>query len=239
MKISATTNAADLERRLNNAFARQLPFATALGLTRTAIKIREAEKAEMQRVFDRPTRFTLNAFEVIPATKETQVAEVRYKGTPPYGGRHFLEPQVEGGPRRMKGMERRLKFAVPEFGAFSAAIPARKAQRDAYGNWSAGERNRVLSALQAQGDAAANTTDRSMRRNRGRAQYFLGTVGRATGVFRRQPGTDQMHLVLLFVRKRPSYTARFDFDGVGIKTFNAVYPAEFEAAMERALATAR
>ena len=35
-RVSATSNADDLERRLNNVFARQIPFATALGLTRTA-----------------------------------------------------------------------------------------------------------------------------------------------------------------------------------------------------------
>lgn len=238
-RVSATTNAADLERRLNNAFARQVPFATALALTRTAQKIREAEKAEMQSVFDRPTPFTLNAFQVVPANKDTLAAEVRYKDTPPWTRKHFLEVQVEGGPRPSKGFERRLQFAVPEVAGFAAVIPARTAQKDAFGNWSAGERNRVLSALQAQGDWTANTTDRSRARNRRRAEYLVGKVGRNTGVFRRYPGADDLDMILIFVRSAPTYTPRFDFYGTASRTFAAIYNAELDIAIQKALDTAR
>jgi len=240
-RVSATSNADDLERRLNNVFARQIPFATALGLTRTAQKIREAERAEAQRVFDRPTPFTLNAFRVVPATKETQVAEVRYRDPAIWARRHYLETQTHGGTRGMTGLERRLRFDLREVGAFEAIIPTSLAAKDAYGNWSAGERNRVLSALNAQLDPLSNSTDRSKRRGGKwkRFEYKLGRVGAANNVAILRTRNGFADPIALFVRKRPQYRPRFEFYEVGARTFNAVYPAEFEAAMTRALATAR
>ncbi len=237
MKISATTTADALGRRLSNALARQLPFATANALTRTAHKVMDAEKVEIARVFDRPTPFTLNAFMVVPARKDTLVAEVRYKDAPGYARKHFLEVQESGGLRGMTGTEKLLKAADIGAGDFAAILPARTASKDAYGNWSGGERQRVLSALQAQRDYAQNTTDRSRARNSRRADYYVGRRGGTVGVFKRQGEDDTLILVLL--KSPPVYQARFDFYGVANKTWAAVYEAEFEVAVQQALATAR
>lgn len=237
MRITADSNADALGKRISNAIARQIPFATANALTQTAHRVRDAEKAEMVRVLDRPTPFTLNAWQVVPARKDTLVAEVVHKYLPGAGGRHYLAPQIEGGPRPMKRFEQNLLRADIGAGAFEAVIPARTAKKDAYGNWSGGERQRVLSALQAQRDPLSNTTDRSRARNPRRAEYYVGERGNTVGVFRRQGDDDT--LILLFLRRRPVYTPRFDFDGVARKTFLEVYEPLFAAAMERALATAR
>lgn len=235
--LTASSNADALGRKISNAIARQLPFATATALTSTARAVREAEVAEMRRVFDRPTPFTLNALQVVPARKDALVAEVRYKDQQPYTGKHFLGVQADGGARPMKGFERLMQAADIGAGAFEAIIPARTAAMDGYGNWSVGERQRVLSALQAQRDYAQNTTDRSRRRNPRRAEYYVGTRGGVTGVFKRQGEDDT--LILVFLRRKPVYQARFDFDGVAARTFAQVYDPLFTAAMERALATAR
>lgn len=240
VSVRADTNADALGRKLSNAVANQIPFATALALTKTAQDIRAAERTEMQRVFDRPTPFTLNAFEVIAARKDSLVAEVRYKEGHPYARRHFLRVQAEGGGRPLAAWERHLRDSGALMGlglSPAAIIPARGARRDAYGNWSAGERNRVLSALQAQRDSLSNTTDNSRRRNPRRADYYVGRRGRTFGVFRQQGDDDD--LILLFVDKVPVYPARFDFDGVARRTWATVYEGNFEAAMDRALASAR
>jgi hypothetical protein len=240
VSISAQTNADDLQRRLNNAIARQMPFATALALTETAKDIRTSIQGKMPRVFDRPTPFTLNAFQVVPATKVNQVAMVEYKHQ---GKRHYLATQVLGGQRRRAAFENRIgnifdddlvAFAGDTFGAI---IPARGAQRDQYGNWSSGERNRVLSALQVQMDPTANTTDASRRRNSRRAEYYIGRRGRVRGVFKTQGGEDT--LILLFVKPVPTYQPRLPLDQIAERTFQTVYRANFNVALERALATAR
>lgn len=241
-RVSATTNAADLERRLNNAFARQVPFATALALTRTAQKIREAEKAEMQSAFDRPTPFTLNAFQVVPANKETLAAEVRYKDTPLWTRKHFLEVQEAGGLRGQKGMEKRLMFGLPVPFPVWGIVPVFRgrfggAQADRYGNWATSERNRVLSQLQVQGDAFANSTPRSLRRQSNR--YFVPKHGLPPGIYKRGPNSDIPILIARIIDGPPRYTPRFDFYGTASRTFAAVYDAEFEVAIQRALDTAR
>lgn len=238
MAITITAHGfAELHRSLNNLKTSQLPFAAANALTQAAHKVREAERVEMQRVFDRPTPFTLNAFQVVPARKNNLVAEVRYKDVMPYTGKHFLEVQAEGGPRPMTGFERLLSRADIGAGDFAGVIPARTATRDAYGNWSGGERQRVLSALQAQRDTFQNTTDRSRRRNARRAEYYVGKRGGMTGVFRSQGDEDT--LILVFLRRSPLYQKRFDFYGVARRTMAEVYPSLFATALQRAMATAR
>ncbi|SER86124.1 hypothetical protein SAMN04244573_04468, partial [Azotobacter beijerinckii] len=57
---------ADRLRRIE----RQMPFATALALTRTAQLAKEAIEQDMRSVFDRPTRWTLNSLRLIPARKD-------------------------------------------------------------------------------------------------------------------------------------------------------------------------
>lgn len=132
MQISATTNADDLKRRLNNTFARQLPFATARALTATAHDMRKAERGHMARIFDRPTNWTLNAFEVVPAQRKDPVptAEVRFKYT---GSRvHYLQRHIEGGPRELAASRRAssrrhgrtIRRARPSRGSFRRAQPS-------------------------------------------------------------------------------------------------------------------
>lgn len=242
--LNITSNAHVLGDRLSNIIARQIPFATSRALTNTAHMIREGEQTEMRRVFDRPTPFVLNAFQVIPARKDKLVAEVRFKDAPAYMRRHFLEPQVFGGGRGVKAFERLLQAAHltdsdgQPIGNFVAAIPSRMAQKDKNGNWSPGERNRVLSALQAQRDTLTNTTAASRRRNPRRAEYFIRPrAGGGATVFRKTG--DSIDPVLLLTPKAPQYTRRLDFYGVANRIFAGVYEAEFQAALRQALATAK
>src|ERR1035441_633525 len=83
------TTTIDVSRALNlcETVLRQLPFATAKALTRTAQLIKAAEVDEMRRVFDRPTPWTLNSVFITPATKDNLIARVwlkqdAAKGTP-------------------------------------------------------------------------------------------------------------------------------------------------------------
>lgn len=106
----------------------QLPFAVMQAVNATAFEIRETWKTTARRVFDRPTPLTINAVLYQKATRQRLFATVfirdeAHKGTPPA---KYLQPQVEGGQRRLKGMERLLqganlmpqgRYAVPGKGA--------------------------------------------------------------------------------------------------------------------------
>lgn len=236
MQITASTNADDLTRRLNNAFARQVPFATANALNAVAWRIRDNERGEMARAFDRPTPFTMNAFEIVPARKDKQIAEVRTKAV--LSGKHYLHTQVTGGPRPQTTLEKRFMFGLATDFPIWGIIPAtgggfNGAILDQYGNWSPGQRQRVLSALRIQGDPTNNA------RPGKRSGYFVATKGLAPGVYyRRTPGGIPIR-ILKFLAWAPVYTPRFDFEGVAQRTFAQAWRPAFEGAMQRALDTAR
>lgn len=230
MNVRLTATGFDaLHRNLNGLAKSQLPFAAALALTNTAKAIREAEVAEVKSVFDRPTPFTLNAFAVVPATKGKLLAEVKTKGQA--AGRHYLPVEAGGGPRPRTGFEAALERVSPL--PFGAAIPARAAARDAFGNWSAAERNRVLRALQAHGPIRSNGMMRSGRAT----EYYIGQRGDTAGVWRRRGDDDD--LILLFMNKAPTYEKRLDFYGVAERVFRERIGPEFRAAFAQAMASAR
>ena len=91
---------------------RDVAFWTAAALTATANDVKDAEVAKMAEVFDRPTRFTLGALYVKPATPNDLTAEVRFKeGFGSVPAWRYLGPQVEGGNRHHKSFELRLDGA--------------------------------------------------------------------------------------------------------------------------------
>ncbi|QBI77096.1 hypothetical protein [Pseudomonas phage vB_Pae_CF3a] len=49
---------------------RQIPYATATALTRTAQGLMDRLRDEMRVVFDRPTPYTLNSLRMVPARKD-------------------------------------------------------------------------------------------------------------------------------------------------------------------------
>ena len=69
MGFTLTSNMADVMARLEAVSTSQLPFAMSRALNDTAEDVRKAEIAKMQSVFDRPTPYTLNAFQIRPSNK--------------------------------------------------------------------------------------------------------------------------------------------------------------------------
>ena len=135
MRISITHNFPQVAASIQ-AFGRQGQYAAAVALTRTAQDVQPAIKKEMTRAFDRPTNYTLNSTFLKRATRNNLEARVWLKdnatgkGTP---ADRYLAPQIFGGERRQKGLERALQAArlMP---AGYVAMPAVGAQLDANGN---------------------------------------------------------------------------------------------------------
>src|SRR5690606_30789418 len=124
-----------LGRKFSELERRNLGFAVVQACNATAFEIREIWKRTAPRVFDRPTAMTLNAAQYRKATRTRPYAEIylrdeAHKGTPPA---KYLFPQVEGGERRHKGVERLLqsKGAMPA-GMF--AVAGKGAELDSHGN---------------------------------------------------------------------------------------------------------
>lgn len=251
----------EIERHLTSMGRDQVPFATALALTRTAQFIEREIKAEIPRVFNRPTKFTLNSTFVRPATKQRLWAEVKikdeaFKAIAPI---RWLAPQIYGGPRTLKRFEHRLVSAgaMPP-GHF--AVPASGADFDSFGNMSRGEIVRMLADLQAHFDPRQNTTATSRgRRRRSRTKrptfYFSTwppskrTAHLRPGIYKRVGAVAGLASgitagfsipikpVVIFV-KRVRYRKRLRFFEIAEHTGPARFKIEFALAMRQALSTA-
>lgn len=187
--FTITTNSATVAAQLQGT-AKQLRFATALAITRTAVKVKEAERAELVRAIDRPTPWTLNSIYLRKATPAKLEARVWLKddlagsGTP---ATKYLLPQVEGGARSTKRFERALQAAGALPNGWQV-VPGSGALRDAYGNPSRGQIIQILSQLRitlVAGHTRNMSFDsakaiRAQRRAGGR--YFVVPVGRTSSI---------------------------------------------------------
>jgi hypothetical protein len=248
--IKVTADISKVEHLFDNLRKDQVPFATALALTKTAQYVQGELTKAMDTVFDRPTPYTKNALYVKPATKSSLVAVVKvkdesFKGNPAV---RYLFPEITGGTRTLKGFEKLLQRAgVMPAGWY--AIPTSAALLDAYGNVSGGVVTRILSQLQAARDSLTNESAvLKAKRNRTKrnARYFA--VNPATERGKLKPGIYErlgsvwgsgIRPIFLYTQKQPSYAARYDFYGMAKRLAAERYPIEAEAAIKQALATAR
>lgn len=230
-------DAVPLKRHLSNLEQAQLPFAASRALNDTAYDVLDHIKERMRVVFDRPTRWTLNALMVKPARKNDLEAVVKER--PSVSARHYLKVQEGGGPRGQTGVEKLLSSKLAYSGLIQAVLPAENARLDGFGNWSSGERNQVLAALAAQRDATANTSDASRKRSKGRATYFVPKGGLAPGVYKRaSPGADPQR-VLKFTAKTPTYRPLLGFYDGAAEIWAARLPDHLAKRLEQAVAAAR
>ena len=109
--ISVKGDVKELTRYLTRLEKKQVPYATALALKNTVWFVaRTVLPASMPRVFDRPTRWTKNAFYATPKrpNKRDLSAAVHIKeggaktSVPQFS---YLQHQISGGPRRAKRHE--------------------------------------------------------------------------------------------------------------------------------------
>ncbi|PTX02053.1 hypothetical protein C8N33_106272 [Pararhodobacter aggregans] len=227
---------ADL-RRLEQ---RQMPQAIAEALTNAAKDVLEHVHGNMEVVFDRPVKFTKNAFMVWRAKPSNLVASVIER--PSVGKNHYLKVQERGGPRPQTGFEKLLGSRLAYAGILRTVIPGDNAKLDEFGNWPYyGERNKALSVLQAQRDPLANETARSKKRAKGRASYFVPKHGLPPGIYRRKPRAARgaIEILAIFSDKVPVYQPRLGFFDGAQARFDEVIGPRLTQAIDKALATAR
>lgn len=97
--VSFSTEFDKLAVILGDFGKKQLPFAAALALTRTAQDTRDAITVNLPKTFDRPTPFTRQGIGITTATKETLTATIFVKDVQA----EYLRLEELGGTRKPKG----------------------------------------------------------------------------------------------------------------------------------------
>lgn len=96
--ISVESNIKEVQKWLTKVEKQQVPFATSQALNATAFDARKALRAQAVKKLDRPTKFTVDSFQVRKASKRKLFAEVFIEGK----RARYLKYQIEGGTRRSK-----------------------------------------------------------------------------------------------------------------------------------------
>jgi hypothetical protein len=118
-----------MERTLSALAYKQMPFATAQGLTELAKIVQAGEQEAMTSVFDRPTPFTLKSVGVRAARKDNLQALVYVKDI----AAAYLEPYETGGTNKLNSKALLKPVAAPlnQYGNLSKS---KLAQLKAKGN---------------------------------------------------------------------------------------------------------
>src|SRR5574340_131161 len=127
--IKVTINDSEI-RKMIAALPKSAGRAAEIALDKTAQAIRNEVRDEMRRVFDRPVPYTLNSLQITPTKGHNMQAAVWFKD-PERMRQHYLVPQVEGGPRQLKGLERAI---AARSGVKMELVPGAGARLDQYGN---------------------------------------------------------------------------------------------------------
>lgn len=250
MQVQVKTNILEFQETLDQIGRDQLPYAAASTLTHLAQIIHGNERTVMQRVFDRPTDWTLNSLYVKPAEKKDwPKPEARTffkqwaggKGTTPDD---YLMAEVTGGPRKRKRMEKAL-IARGIMDKSEYAVPAKGSSLDAFGNLPRGVVMKILSDLQASETFGGHTSNRSRSKRslakQKKSSYFFADVDGIRGIWQRQRLSETaagIRPILIFVGIA-KYRKRFAFFEIAENTVKAHYDRLFTIHFNDALATAR
>jgi hypothetical protein len=230
--ITATSNVDAWAKKLDSIGKKQIPFATASAMTAVAKTLEGVERAQIARDFKNPTPFTLKLPRAITANKNdfpNLKAGVRL--TFMRGGKDvakILTHEVTGGSRFARDFEDSLRAAgILKAGEF--VVPAEGFPLDQFGNFPSALYKRILKALLA-------------GKQRKATQYFTPAEGGALprGIYEKLSlfGGRAIRGVLMFVRQ-PTYSKRLEFHQAAADQVSKTFPAEFNKAMTKALATAR
>jgi hypothetical protein len=204
-----------LHRALIDLQANQIPFALALGATRLAQGVVEAETDEIDKTFDNPTPFTEKSFALVPATKKSPVAIVFPKDIQ----EQYLAPYIVGGDRSL--------------GSKKAMLVPITARTNAYGNLS---RNQ-LATLKGKPNVFVGTVH-----SRRTGKPISGVWQRPTNAQRRAAGRNSgkapLKLLIEFTDTTPA-PKRLDFYGRARRYISRNATAVFTDALNQAIASER
>lgn len=211
--------------------AKQVRYAAAVALTRTAGEVKKAMPAVMERELDRPTQFTKGGMFVTRATAATLAATVGFMDR--QAG--YLKYQIAGGTR------------TP--GRRGIKLPG-NIELNTFGNIPKGTIDKLKSAAQNGQLSGAIKRRLGVARNRRKGaapiQLFFGKpTGRGwekapVGIWRRVPGEPgKLIPVILFEDTPARYKPRFNFRRAAEDIVRREWDRQFSLAFAEAMRTAR
>ena len=212
----------DLHRALITTFPNEIKTAMRNAINDTARDVMKREEQEIVSVFNRPTPKIQHPFFVAKATKTNLVAEVKIKDVYGRFGNAFpntLKPHIHGyrTTREAKGMERALRHKGL-LGSDEFLVPSRTMKLNQYGNIPGAMASKMLNDLWVFHGVPGYDSDTSERKRK----YMWGEVtarnGRTTkGIWdsRKFLTHQPKALLMMVVKKHPTYTKRFDFFRIG------------------------
>lgn len=215
--IELTSQAFDT-RKLEQA-GDALPFVLSTALNRVAFEGREASIAEMRKVFDDPTGFTLRGTLVDKATKTAPTAIVYLR---PEVSR-YLEAQIEGGERNAKalevGLRKRNLWGRGSIPSDTYFVPTSHYRKGKGGNLTKGRAKAIL-----------NET----KKRDGKFFLLIDDKDSRPYVYERIRGGKDVRLALIGV-KPPQYRERFDFHSTVENAVKKTYARTLETVLDDTL----
>jgi hypothetical protein len=209
---------------------KQVKFATALALTRTAKAVKDAMPAVLDRELDRPTPFTKRGMFVIPARSNNLQATVGFMDRQA----SYLKYQIAGGTRTPTARGIRLPGNIT---------------LNSFGNIPKGLTDKLKAAAQSgQLSKAIGRKIGAGTRSKGAApiQLFYGKpTGRGwekapMGIWQRTPGRPgKLVPVIVFEDTPAKYQPRFRFHEAAAVIVRREWGSQFAAAFAEAMRTAR
>ena len=245
------SNCKDVNARLSNLVATQMPMAISKALNDTARTMIKKNRQDMALTFNNAVPWTLNAF-AASTMKHGPIRAARKGDTYIYirrkddrAKRHYLEVQEDGGVRPRTGLESLIDANLATSRHVGTVTPTRNIKRSKTGAVSRGEVNKLLSALHLQRDKSTNSPiygySGKTKRSTG---YFVPapthplSKGGRFGIYRRTSAGNAQKMLNISER-RPNYKPKFRFADRMSAYGVSVFPKKLQKSLIHALQTAR
>lgn len=247
----------ELKRTISDIGRKQVPFAAAKAITKTAKAVEKRVQSDMAGAFKSASPFVKRATFSTSATKASLTATVGLKDQKPAGGSApavLLKEHFTGGLRGNKPFEKALiSMGVMPIGY--RAIPGRGMRLNAYGNPTRESIRRVLEVIKTGqiydgGVNTINSRSHGRQKNQATVSYFLKKVGDRSarsnnlepGIYRRiGEGRENGRAaipVLVFV-KSAAYRKVLDMERSAREVVAREFQPNFDVAFAEAMRTAR
>lgn len=247
MNISIKIDGLDQVRQRLGNLAKQADFAASKALNTTAFAINDKVKTDMQQVFQGgATPYTLRAFQVDKASKQSLQASVMLRTDAPSGGTPYdkaLRHLFTSGTRDWKKLEGYLR-ARGLMPAGLMAVPGKDCPLDGRGNIRRPALSEMLGSL-----SSSRPGMRVYRRTgAGKAQkavgYFVVMPGARShlkpGIYKRLETGSSSALSPMVMYVRPGSWRQFvDLKAIGGEVVDKTFQSEFDRQLEAAMRTAR